>query len=85
MNRLEIAKISTKLQLSQELFDSCEEHVPDCGFASFMRSHLAENGEVLDYEKLDLVIDAYSLVALPSYDGTKIHFDSILTRVTKDM
>jgi hypothetical protein len=85
MNRLETARISAKLQMSQDLFDVSEEQIPDCGFASFMRSHIEENWEILDYERLDLAIDAYSLVALPTYDSSNVHFGSILARVTKDI
>ena len=85
MDRLETARISAKLQMSQDLIYSSDDQLIDCGFVSFMRGELEENWEILDYEKLDLVIDAYSLVSIPSYDNMKVHFGSILARVTKGM
>ena len=84
MNRVENARISAKLQMSQDLLYTSEDQIPDCGFVSFIRSQIEEDWEALDYERLDLAIDAYSLVALPTYDNSNVHFNSILARVTRD-
>ena len=85
MNRIETAILSAKVQLSQDLFEASSEHMPDCGFISFMKIKLDEHWESLDYELTDLVIDAHSLIALPSYDSTEVHFNAVFARAIKDM
>ena len=82
MTKIELNRLLGKIQLMKGLYEA--DYQPDCGFSSFLKPYVEEHWEVLNYEKVDLIVESHTLTALPTWESIDVNFTALLERTIGD-
>ncbi len=84
MTKIELNRLLGNIQVMKGLYESGWDPIPDCGLAEFLKVYVSENWEALDYEKIDLIIEAHTLTALPNWQEIEVNFTALVERARID-